>query len=94
MVSGLESKLRGHPIDEAYRFLREAILDWATDEAEAEEVAERIAGLGKALWRWLLLVTIDLEPRDKVVSRGVVGNERAVVMLSDGSSGRRSGRQQ
>lgn len=64
MEFGLGSKHRGHPLDEAYRFFREAILEWINDEPGADEVARRIEALSNALWRRLLLVTIDLEPRD------------------------------
>lgn len=64
MRDGVVASTGGHRIHEAYRFFRVSILEWATDGADAAEVARRLEGLSTAIWKRLVLVTIDLDPGD------------------------------
>lgn len=61
---GVVASSGGHRMHEAYRFFRSAVLDWAGDGANAEELARRLEALSTVIWKRLVLVTIDLDPGD------------------------------
>ena len=64
MRDGVVASTGGHRIHEAYRFFRSSIIEWATEGADPDETDRRLEGLSRAIWKRLVLVTIDLDPGD------------------------------
>ena len=64
MADGVAVATGHHRIHEAYRFFRESIREWVTDGADDAMIDLRVEALTTALWRLVVIVTIDLEPGD------------------------------
>jgi hypothetical protein len=61
---GIAAASGSHRMHAAYRFFRLSIDQWAADGGEGSEYARRLEGLSTAIWKRLVLVTIDLDPGD------------------------------
>lgn len=64
MKDGIVATTGSHRIHEAFRYFRSAIDEWARDGADDTEVGRRLGALSTAIWKRLVLVTIDLDPGD------------------------------
>jgi hypothetical protein len=64
MGDGVVASSGGHRMHEAYRFFRASILEWASEGGDPDVFGERLEGLSTAVWKRLVLVTIDLDPGD------------------------------
>jgi hypothetical protein len=64
MSDGIVATTGSHRIHEAFRFFRSSIEQWATDGADDAETGRRLGALSTAVWKRLILVTIDLDPGD------------------------------
>lgn len=64
MGDGVVATTGSHRIHEAYRFFRSSIEQWATDGADGTETGKRLQALSTAVWKRLVLVTIDLDSGD------------------------------
>jgi hypothetical protein len=63
MGDGVVASTGGQRIHQAYRFFRNAIRDWA-DEGGDDEYTGRLDALSTAIWKRLIVVTIDLDRGD------------------------------
>ena len=61
---GVVASSGGHRMHEAYRFFRGSILEWAGEGGDPEVFGKRLEGLSTAVWKRLVVVTIDLDPGD------------------------------
>lgn len=61
---GVVASSGSHRMHEAYRFFRGSILEWAGEGGDPELFVKRLEGLSTAVWKRLVLVTIDLDPGD------------------------------
>lgn len=61
---GIVAASGGHRIHEAYRFFRTSIREWIDEAADAAEAAKYLEALSTAIWKRLVVVTIDLDPGD------------------------------
>ena len=61
---GVIASSGSHRMHEAYRFFRGAISRWTGDEADAQAASKKLKALSTAIWKRLILVSIDLEPGD------------------------------
>jgi hypothetical protein len=64
VASGVVAASGAHRMHEAYRFFRVSIDEWATEGGDASQYGQRLEGLSTAIWKRLVLVTIDLDPGD------------------------------
>ncbi len=64
MRDGVVASSGSHRMHEAYRFLRGSILEWAGEGGDTAVFGRRLEGLSTAIWKRLVLVTIDLDPGD------------------------------
>ena len=61
---GVVASSGSHRMHEAYRFFRSSILEWAGEGGDTADIAQRLAALSTAVWKRLVIVTIDLEHGD------------------------------
>ena len=61
---GVVASSGGHRMHEAYRFFRGSILAWAGEGADPAVFGQRLEALSTAIWKRLVVVTIDLDPGD------------------------------
>ena len=61
---GVVAAAGGHRIHDAYRFFRSSIREWVEEGGEPDELAGRLEALSTAIWKRVVLVTIDLDPGD------------------------------
>jgi hypothetical protein len=61
---GVVASSGAHRMHEAYRFFRSSILEWAGEGGDPEVFGKRLEGLSTAVWKRLVVVTIDLDPGD------------------------------
>ncbi len=61
---GVVASSGSHRMHEAYRFFRSSILDWAGEGGDPGVFGRRLEGLSTAVWKRLVVVTIDLDPGD------------------------------
>ena len=61
---GVVAATGSHRMHKAYRFFRSAVREWAADGRDPQEFSRRLEGLSTAIWKRLVIVTIDLEPGD------------------------------
>lgn len=61
---GVVASSGAHRMHEAYRFFRGSILEWAGEGGDPEVFGKRLEGLSTAVWKRLVVVTIDLDPGD------------------------------
>ena len=62
--NGVAALTGGHRLHEAYRYFRGSVRQWVTDGADASMIEARVEALSTAIWKRLVLVTIDLDPGD------------------------------
>lgn len=61
---GVVAASGGHRMHEAYRFFRNSILAWADEGGDPVVFGQRLEALSTAIWKRLVVVTIDLDPGD------------------------------
>ncbi len=61
---GIVASSGSHRMHEAYRFFRSSIQTWAEEGGAEEEFGRRLEALSTAIWKRLVVVTIDLDPGD------------------------------
>jgi hypothetical protein len=64
VASGVVAASGAHRMHEAFRFFRVSIDEWAAEGGDASRYGLRLEGLSTAIWKRLVLVTIDLDPGD------------------------------
>ena len=61
---GIVAASGGHRIHEAYRFFRTSIRSWLDESDDAETAKKCLEALSTAIWKRVVVVTIDLDPGD------------------------------
>jgi hypothetical protein len=64
MGDGVVASTGGHRIHQAYRFFRNVIREWAEEGGADDGYARRLDALSTAIWKRLIVVTIDLDRGD------------------------------
>lgn len=80
--NGVAALTGGHRLHEAYRYFRTAIRQWVADAADAALIEARIEALSTAIWKRLVLVTIDLDPGDNAQMIFETLNARGTPLLA------------
>lgn len=80
--SGIGALTGRHLLHEAYRFFRTSIFDWVTIGTSEDVAADRLDALTTAVWRYLVLVEIDLDPGENAQMIFETLNARGTPLLA------------
>ncbi len=79
---GVVASTGGHRMHEAHRFFRTSIVRWAADGADLGGIDEHLVALSTAIWKHLVVVTIDLDPGDNAQMIFETLNARGTPLLA------------
>lgn len=82
VANGIGALTGKHPLHEAYRFFRTSIIDWVAGGADESVAAERLDALATAVWQYLVLVEIDLDPGENAQMIFETLNARGTPLLA------------
>jgi hypothetical protein len=79
---GVVASTGGHRMHEAYRFFRTSIVKWAAEGTDSEGIDLHLRALSTAIWKHLVVVTIDLDPGDNAQMIFETLNARGTPLLA------------
>ncbi len=82
VANGIGALTGSHPLHEAYRFFRTAIIDWVTVGVDEDAAAAHLDALATAVWQNLVLVEIDLDPGENAQMIFETLNARGTPLLA------------